>query len=285
MLSYRHAFHAGNHADVLKHIVWIEILRYLGKKDKAFYIHDTHAGAGAYVIDSDMMQKKQEYLSGIAALYDYAGPCEEIKRYVELIRRFNAPEALGTYPGSPLISKAMLREQDRMCVTDLHGTDIPLLKQALGRDRRIKVKKMDAYEGLISMLPPHEKRGAILIDPSYEMKNEYSLLPQKLGHALTKFPNGVFAIWYPVLRRSDTENYIKRLDAILRSKNQANPIDALRIEFNVEGDREDGFGMVGSGMYVINPPYILQPVMEGVLTELNKLLTHDKGRILLQSNK
>lgn len=285
MLSYRHAFHAGNHADVLKHIVWIEILDYLRKKDKAFYVHDTHAGAGAYVINSDMMQKKQEYLSGIAALYDYAGPCDEIKRYVALIRCFNEANALTSYPGSPLISQAMLREQDRMCVTDLHGTDIPLLRQALGRDRRIKVKQMDAYEGLLSMLPPKEKRGAILIDPSYEIKNEYTILPQKVGHALTKFPNGVFAIWYPVLRRSDTENFIRRLDAILRSKNQANPLSALRIELNIAPDREDGFGMVGSGMYVINPPYILRPMMDQVLPILNNLLSGNKGRILLEDNK
>lgn len=285
MLSYRHAFHAGNHADVLKHIVWIEILDYLRKKDKAFYVHDTHAGAGAYVINSDMMQKKQEYLSGIAALYDYAGPCDEIKRYVALIRCFNEANALTSYPGSPLISQAMLREQDRMCVTDLHGTDIPLLRQALGRDRRIKVKQMDAYEGLLSMLPPKEKRGAILIDPSYEIKNEYTILPQKLGHALTKFPNGVFAIWYPVLRRSDTENFIRRLDAILRSKNQANPLSALRIELNIAPDREDGFGMVGSGMYVINPPFILRPMMDQVLPILNNLLSGNKGHILLEDNK
>jgi len=285
VLSYRHAFHAGNHADVLKHIVWIEILDYLRKKDKAFYVHDTHAGAGAYVINSDMMQKKQEYLSGIAALYDYAGPCDEIKRYVALIRCFNEANALTSYPGSPLISQAMLREQDRMCVTDLHGTDIPLLRQALGRDRRIKVKQMDAYEGLLSMLPPKEKRGAILIDPSYEIKNEYTILPQKVGHALTKFPNGVFAIWYPVLRRSDTENFIRRLDAILRSKNQANPLSALRIELNIAPDREDGFGMVGSGMYVINPPYILRPMMDQVLPILNNLLSGNKGRILLEDNK
>jgi 23S rRNA (adenine2030-N6)-methyltransferase len=285
MLSYRHAFHAGNHADVLKHIIWIEILTYLSKKDKAFYLHDTHAGAGSYTIDSDMMQKKQEYLSGIAGLYDYDGDCEEIRRYVDVIRSFNTAEGLTSYPGSPLISKALMRNQDRMCVTDLHGTDIPLLRRALGHDRRIKVKKMDAYEGLISMSPPHEKRGATLIDPSYEIKKEYATLPQKLGHALTKFPNGVYAIWYPVLRRSDTESFIRQLDAILRSKNQANALSALRVEFNVEPDREDGFGMVGSGMYVINPPYVLEPTMRKVMPVLNQLLAGDKGRVLLEANK
>ena len=232
-----------------------------------------------------MMQKRQEYLSGIAGLYNYAGECDEIRRYVEVIRGFNQPDTLETYPGSPLITKALLREQDRMCVTDLHGSDIPLLRRALGRDRRIKVKQMDAYEGLLSMLPPHEKRGATLIDPSYEIKKEYTILPQKVGHALTKFPNGVFAIWYPVLRRSDTESFIRQLDAILRSKNQANPLSALRIEFNVEPDREDGFGMVGSGMYVINPPYVLEPVMAKVLPILNQQLTGGKGRVFLDANK
>lgn len=286
MLSYRHAFHAGNHADVLKHIIWISIINYFKRKDSAFYVHDTHAGAGIYDISSDMMQKKKEFQSGIAALYDGQHDNMLIKEYVDLVKSFNADsDGLNIYPGSPLVSAALLREQDRMSITDLHSTEFPKLKELFKGNKQVKVHNVDAYEGLLSMTPPKERRGAVLIDPSYEIKDEYATLVQKLGKALTKFPTGVYAIWYPVLARKQTENYINALKAMLRSKNQKNEIGFLRAELSIAPDREDGYGMVGSGMFIVNPPYVLKQELEEVLPILKKTLAPQEGQFILQDNK
>tara|TARA_R110002124_G_scaffold64985_1_gene177175 strand:+ start:62088 stop:62945 length:858 start_codon:yes stop_codon:yes gene_type:complete len=282
MLSYRHAFHAGNHADVLKHIIWCEILGYLKRKEAPFYIHDTHAGAGLYDVDSDMMQKTQEYQSGIAAFYDFETGNEAIDSYCTQIKKFNTEQAgLQKYPGSPALSQRLLRPQDRMVVTDLHSTEYPVLQGLFKHDRRVQVRKIDGYEGLLAQMPPKERRGAVLIDPSYEIKNEYTILPQKLGKALTKFPTGTYAIWYPVLKRTDTEHFIKHLISALNAKNHKTPIPYLRAELNVSADREDGFGMVGSGMFVINPPYILKGVLDALMPILKERMADKDGGFIL----
>jgi 23S rRNA (adenine2030-N6)-methyltransferase len=282
MLSYRHAFHAGNHADVLKHIIWGEILGYLKHKEAPFYIHDTHAGAGLYEISSDMMQKTQEYQTGIAEFYDDNTDNDAIKTYCEYIKSFNKEGgALSLYPGSPALSQLLLRPQDRMVVTDLHSTEYPVLEELFKYDKRVRVCKIDAYEGLLAQLPPKERRGAVLIDPSYEIKSEYNVLPQKLGKALTKFPTGTYAIWYPVLKRTDTESFIKHLVSALHAKNHKNPITYLRAELCVSADREDGFGMVGSGMFIVNPPYVLKGVLDDVMPILKQRMADKDGQYIL----
>ncbi len=288
MLSYRHAFHAGNHADVVKHMVWAFVLNYLCQKDKPFYVHDSHAGAGLYELASDMMQKKQEYQSGILRLLEnesaIAAPI--LADYLTLIRGFNdgAGKDISVYPGSPKIAQHYLRANDRMLITDLHGTDAPQLKALFADDARIRIQKKDAYDGLIAAVPPKEGRGAILIDPSYEVKDEYDILPNRLAKALTRFMNGVYIVWYPVLGRQKTEHFIKQLAAVLKSKNVKNPLSSLRVELNVLPDREDGFGMVGSGLYVVNPPYTLRPALDAAMPELVKFLAPETGRFIIEEN-
>lgn len=275
MLSYRHAYHAGNHADVLKHIIWCEILRYMKKKSKPLYVHDTHAGAGLYRYDSDMMQKKQEYKDGIIKLSAQLSSEPEVENYISFLKDDYLDH--GFYPGSPELSYHFLGEGDRMMLTEMHSTDFPLLKNRFSDRKNVNVVKSDAYDSLVSSVPPKEKRAAILIDPSYEIKEEYSILPKRLANALTKFPSAVFAIWYPVLARQETESFIKQLHMILKSKNHKNPITALRAELCIDLDRETGFGMTGSGMFIINPPYIMEGIMQRILPELVRLLSPEKG--------
>lgn len=288
MLSYRHAYHAGNHADVLKHVVWCEILRYLAQKDKPFYVQDTHAGAGLYDVSSEMMQKKQEYISGAVPLMRNAAGLQSslLQNYVDIVRGFNPDtDDLQTYPGSPSITQKFLRVQDRLLLTDLHGTELPQLKALFKGDKRVSTRQADGYEVMISALPPKEGRGAVLIDPSYEVKDEYQTLPNRLGKALTRFPNGVYAIWYPVLGRTRTESFIKQLSLIIKSKNTKNSMATLRAELNVSPDREEGFGMVGSGMFIINPPYTLKADLDLAMPELLTNIAPQTGRFIIEENK
>ncbi|MEJ2592818.1 MAG: 23S rRNA (adenine(2030)-N(6))-methyltransferase RlmJ, partial [Candidatus Thiodiazotropha sp.] len=168
MLSYRHGYHAGNFADVLKHLVLVEVLRYLGEKEKPFEYIDTHAGAGAYSLASQQADKLREYAQGIGRLY--ATTHKDLQPYLELIRRFNQGGELRRYPGSPKIAEALLRPQDRGWLFELHPTDFPLLESAFRDNGRFRVAQEDGFEGLIRQLPPTARRGCILIDPAYEVK-------------------------------------------------------------------------------------------------------------------
>ena len=198
MLSYRHSYHAGNFADVLKHIVQVAIIEYLKKKDKPFTVHDTHAGAGSYTIASDHMQKTGEYRDGIARLLDNRTGVGVIDQYVALVKKLNPVGKLTEYPGSPLISASLLREQDRLQCSELHSTDFELLQRRFADDKRVRVEKLDAWQGFKAMLPPQHRRGLVLIDPSYEMEADYLGLLPALQMAMERFSTATYAIWYPV---------------------------------------------------------------------------------------
>lgn len=264
MLSYRHSFHAGNHADVVKHLVEVAILMYLKKKDKPFCYHDTHAGAGLYSLDSVHAQKTSEYQTGIGKLFGYQAKNSALQTYLELVRQLNPGGLLQFYPGSPGIAKAMLRDGDSIQATELHPADFPLLQTQFQGRRHCRIEKMDAYAGLRAMLPPLHKRGLVLIDPPYELKTEYQDLVKGLQHGVQRFPQGTFAIWYPVIERASIEAV---MDAIVATgiRNQ------LRIELCPLPD-SSGFGMTGSGMLVINPPYTLADEMRQALSEIAPLL-------------
>ncbi len=264
MLSYRHSYHAGNHADVLKHLVEVAILEYLKKKPKPFCYHDTHAGAGFYSLHSDHAQKTAEYEGGIGKLWGYQAQNLSLRSYIELVRQLNPTGQLQFYPGSPLIAKTLLRSDDSIQATELHPTDYPLLAAQFQGRRHCRIEKMDAYAGIRAMLPPLHKRGLVLIDPPYELKTEYQDLIKGLQQAHQRFPQATYAIWYPIIERASIEAVLQALvDTGLRNQ--------LRIEMSPMPD-SDGFGMTGSGMWVINPPYTLADEMQEALTEMAPLL-------------
>ncbi|GGW62929.1 23S rRNA (adenine(2030)-N(6))-methyltransferase RlmJ [Alishewanella tabrizica] len=260
MLSYRHSYHAGNHADVIKHLTQVAILDYLLKKDKPFCYHDTHAGAGLYSLQSEHAQKTAEYQGGIAKLWHYQAQSPVLQRYLGLVKQLNPDDTLNFYPGSPKIAALMLRQSDHLQATELHPTDFPLLKSQFVKRRYTRIENIDAYAGFKAMLPPLVKRGVVLMDPPYELKTEYQDLVNGLQDAYKRWPQATYAIWYPVIERPAVEAFIA---AIVASgiKNQ------LRIEFNLHAD-SSGHGMTGSGMLVINPPFTLATEMRQALTEV-----------------
>ena len=266
MLSYRHSFHAGNFADVIKHIVQIEILEHLRKKDKPFDYIDTHSGAGLFNVQSDDMQKLQEYTNGIAKLNSAEYP--EIASYFETIDSFNPTGKFEFYPGSPSIAKTFLRPQDKGWLFELHPQDFEHLNNNIGRNRKIKITKSDGLKGMLGLVPTASRRALVLIDPSYEIKTEYELVADTVIKAHKKFSTATYAIWYPVVDRRYIETMERKLiDSGIR--------DIQRYELALAHD-SSGHGMTSSGMFVINPPWTLRSKMESLLPKLSKTLTnHD----------
>ena len=271
MLSYRHAFHAGNHADVLKHLILILLARYLGQKDKPYWIIDTHAGAGAYDLEGAHARKLAEFESGVGRLWAKQGLPEALAAYVEEVRRFNPDGRLRKYPGSPLFAQWSMREQDRLRLFELHTSDARLL-QATFQDagKNVIVERTDGFAGLKALLPPPPRRALVLIDPSYEEKQDYERVVQALRDSLIRFPGGVYALWYPQLTRLEAHELPQRLKR-LPAKSWLNA--ALR----VRTPAQDGFGMHGSGMFILNPPWTLHAELAKVLPFLAEILGDDAG--------
>ena len=265
MLSYRHSFHAGNHADVLKHIVLMLILENLKLKDKGFYYLDTHAGVGRYQLSSDEAEKTGEYKEGIGRLWERTDLPEEISRYVDLIKHLNfGAKALRYYAGSPLIAAQLLRLQDRALLTELHPRDFPLLRNNFKEFKNVSVKCDNGFQQLKATLPPKERRGLVLIDPPYELKEDYDLVVKAAEEGYKRFATGTYAIWYPVVLRQQTKRIFKGLQASGIRK-------ILKIELAVRPD-SDQRGMTASGMAVINPPWTLENQMKAMLPYLVKTL-------------
>lgn len=209
MLSYRHSFHAGNHADVVKHIVQSLIIESLKQKDKAFVYHDTHSGAGRYDLSDDHAEKTGEYKQGIGQIWQCDDAPDALAPYLDAIRSLNDGDELRYYPGSPKVGRTLLRDQDRAMFTELHPTDFPLLLQEFRGDRQVKMFKEDGYARLKASLPPKERRGVVLIDPPYELKHEYQDVVDAIGESIERWATGTYAIWYPVV-------YRKNIDLITR---------------------------------------------------------------------
>ena len=266
MLSYRHSFHAGNHADVVKHIVLMLIIESLQKKEKGFYYLDTHAGVGHYKLESFEANKTGEYLEGIARLWDRDDLPAEVARYVKMIKKLNNNKSqLRYYAGSPLIATNMLRPQDRALLTELHPSDFPLLRKNFSDFKNVTTKRDNGFQQLKSTLPPKERRGLVLIDPPYELKEDYQLVVQALMEGYKRFATGTYAIWYPVVLRQQIKQMIRNLESTgIRN--------ILQIELAVKPDA-DNRGMTASGMIVINPPWKLASQMKQILPYLNKVLT------------
>ncbi|MDO9161193.1 MAG: 23S rRNA (adenine(2030)-N(6))-methyltransferase RlmJ [Methylococcaceae bacterium] len=262
MLSYRHAFHAGNFADVLKHTILIQILEHLGKKDKPFCCIDTHAGPGKYELDGDYAQKNQEYQNGIGKLWQRDDLPECVAEYLNLVKRFNLPDKLTRYPGSPLLIKQMLRNKDRLCLFELHSTEIKLLKDLTSQ--HITVSHGDGLKDSLKLLPPIERRGLVLIDPSYEIKNDYTEVVDALKLMHKRFAVGTYALWYPVINR--------RRNQLLEKAIQSSDINNVQLfELGIRNDSNE-HGMTSSGMIIINPPWTLVSQMQETLPWLAEAL-------------
>ena len=267
MLSYRHAFHAGNHADVLKHFIEVQLLRYLAQKSKPFWYIDTHAGAGCYALDSGYATQNAEYQSGITLLWERDDLPAPLAEYVALVKRLNQHGALKLYPGSPLIAMELLREQDKMRLYELHPTDSEILQQSFtGRHGcQVQIQIADGFGALKALLPPPPRRALLLIDPPYEDKQDYQRVVSALQDGLKRFASGVYAVWYPMLQRAEARQLPEQLK-------QLSVKSWLHVALSVQAPSEDGFGMHGSGMFILNPPWLLPGVLQEVMPYLASVL-------------
>lgn len=264
MLSYRHAFHAGNHADVLKHTIQIAVLAYQLRKDKPLWYIDTHAGAGTYRLDSGHAAEHGEYEDGVSHVVEADDAPAIVQAYIDTVRAFNPPDTLTRYPGSAVIASHMLRNDDLLWLHELHPTDYKYLVQSLPPTRRIRIEQSNGLEALKRLLPPTPRRGCILIDPPYELDKEYRIIPDALTDALRRFSTGTYMLWYPLLTTRDERPFLKRLHALGGS-------DWLDAKLCVRA-ANSGRGMYGSGMFVINPPWTLKEQLESALPYLQKRL-------------
>lgn len=269
MLSYRHAFHAGNHADVLKHFVEVQLLRYLAQKDKPFWYIDTHAGAGCYRLDSGYATQNAEYESGIARLWERTDMPTALAEYVDLVKQLNPDGQMKLYPGSPLVAMELMREQDRLRLFELHPSDSEILQENFaGQGAQVLLHNADGFGALKALLPPPPRRGLILIDPPYEEKQDYQRVVKALNEGLARFANGIYAVWYPQLQRADARQLPEQLKKLAVKS-------WLHVALSVQAPSAEGFGMHGSGMFILNPPWVLHSVLQEVMPYLVRHLAKD----------
>ena len=268
VLSYRHAFHAGNHADVLKHVIEMQLLRHLAQKEKAFWYIDTHAGAGCYALDSGYATQNAEFKSGITRLWERDDLPEPLADYVNLVKALNPDNTLKLYPGSPMIARHYLRGQDRMRLFEMHPADSNLLHKNFARQgTRVLIETTDGFKAFKALLPPPPRRALVLVDPPYEDKQDYRRVVTTLGEGLKRFNNGMYALWYPQLQREETQILPGRLK-LLPARSW------LHVALSVQGS-VTAEGMRGSGMFVINPPWWLEKTLREVMPYLVGQLGHD----------
>jgi 23S rRNA (adenine2030-N6)-methyltransferase len=264
VLSYRHAFHAGNHADVLKHLVLTRVLAYLTAKDKPLCYVETHAGPGLYRLDSPYAQQNQEFRSGIVRLWGRTDLPAPLASYVEAVRALNPDGTLLHYPGSPWLAQRLLRPGDRLVLHELHGSEVSPLRDNFAGDRRVQVIEGDGYRGLLAALPPRERRGLVLLDPAYEVKSDYRQVVETLTLAHRRFATGTYALWYPVVERG-------RIDDLERAIARSGIPRIQRFELAIRPDGR-GPGMGTSEMLVVNPPWTLMGELQPALAYLADVL-------------
>jgi 23S rRNA (adenine2030-N6)-methyltransferase len=287
MLAYRHAFHAGNHADVLKHLVLTRVLRYMAEKDKPYTLIDTHAGAGGYSVEGRYAQKKAEYSEGVARLYDMAAKGElpaPLADYMSLVRAFNPDGQLRQYPGSPAIANFLLRETDRLRAYELHSTDHRILVSYLASRPNTQVSDRDGFSAIKAELPSPTRRAALLMDPSYEIKTDYAKVLAALREALERAPDTVVMIWYPQLQLLESSQLAQRLKGSADATAKKGWLH-VRLTVAEPADRPDGkgLGMLGSGMFIANPPFTLHDELAECLPLLvEKLGQYDGANFVLE---
>ncbi|CAM3606368.1 23S rRNA (adenine(2030)-N(6))-methyltransferase RlmJ [Polynucleobacter brandtiae] len=290
MFSYRHAFHAGSHADILKHYVLIHLVKYLQEKPGALTLVDTHAGAGIYSLIDGFAKVSNEADGGIYRLIQFIEKQislghslnEDITHYLDLIRNENTQGNIELYPGSPFILARLLRPQDRLKLFELHPKEIDILRQniaQLPQAKQIDIYAADSFSRLKGLLPPPSRRGLVLIDPSYEDKQDYRYLEAAMGEALQRFATGCYAIWYPALSRRESAELPDRMKKVAANHMRS----WLHVELRVEHAPKER-RLQASGMFIINPPWTLEKNLADSLPILTQALGQDSSaEFLLKS--
>jgi 23S rRNA (adenine2030-N6)-methyltransferase len=267
-MNYRHAFHAGNFADVHKHAVLVRILAHLRSKPAAFRVIDTHAGAGRYDLLGPEPSRSGEWQNGIARLWNAQGsiiPDVLLASYLDVVKAFNRGGELRIYPGSPLVTTSLLRSQDRLVACELEPKSAALLAKALQGDRRAKSITIDGWTALGAFVPPKERRGLVLIDPPFEEAGDFDRLSSAFAAAYRKWPTGIYLMWYPIKERGGP-------DAVARKLKRLGVPDILRCEVLLGSPRADA-GLIGSGLIIVNPPFPLQADLRSFMPVLAQLLS------------
>lgn len=272
MLAYRHAFHAGNHADVLKHLVLVQVLQHLNQKDKGYRVIDTHAGAGAYALRGRHAQQHREHDGGIARLWGRTDLPRAVQDYVDLVRQHNGEGALRHYPGSPELARLLMRDHDQLRLYELHATDHAQLAGRMRHDPRVELRTNDGFAALKGQLPPPTRRALVLIDPSYEIKSDYTRVLTALREAQARFAEGVVVVWLPQLQLLESARLPARLKAAATG---VAPKGWLLARLTVARSRGRGFGMLGSSVFVTNPPHTLAAALRQALPWLATELAED----------
>lgn len=270
-MNYRHIYHAGNFADVLKHAVLARLIDYLQQKDKAFRVLDTHAGIGIYDLSSEEAQKTGEWIGGIGRLLETElseNALALLAPYLDAVRELNPDGDLRRYPGSPKLARMLFRPQDRLSAMELHPQDYRALSRLFEGDFQSRVTELDGWLALGAHLPPKEKRGIVLVDPPFEAENEYDRLVDGLAKAYRRFPMGVYCLWYPIKKGAPIAHFHDALKALEIPK-------MLCAELSIKSDR-DTTGLSGSGLIIVNPPYTLKDELHLLLPELKAALAQDR---------
>lgn len=248
MLGYQHIYHAGNFADVYKHVLLVKLLTTLKSKHTSLFLLDTHAGRGLYDFDSPEAQKTLEFHNGIHAMLKSKDTDPLIHDYLSLVNQYNIAEEVKIYPGSPKIATDILRKSDHLIFSELHPVEFAHLEKNFKGSLHVKTVQKDGFQLMDELLPPQERNGVVVIDPSYEMKTDYSRLPASINKAYKKWPKGVFFIWYPIL---SSQKHREMLTAL----RQTSAKNILIGEIKLDSVPKEGFAMYGTGIAIVNPPF------------------------------
>ena len=270
-MNYRHIYHAGNFADVLKHAVLARLIRYAQNKDAAFRLLDTHAGTGLYDLGSEEAQKTGEWQEGIGKLIDADLPepaAGLLAPYLDAVRELNPEGGVRRYPGSPKLARMLFRPQDRLSAMELHPDDCGALQRLFEGDYQVRVTHLDGWLALGAHLPPKEKRGIVLVDPPFEAGNDYERMVDSLARAYRRFSGGTYCLWYPMKKGAPIADFHQALKELEIPK-------ILCAELTVKSDRETA-GLNGSGLVIVNPPYVLKDELHALLPVLKEKLAQDR---------
>jgi 23S rRNA (adenine2030-N6)-methyltransferase len=285
MFSYRHAFHAGNHADVLKHTTLLAVLRHMTQKETALNVFDTHAGAGLYRLDGDFAKTSEEAAEGFLKLVATKPEkpfAPALQDYIDMVAGFNSGNHWSVYPGSPFIIQSLLSGRDKLKLFELHPTDTKTLianVAQLEAGRQVTVLREDGFEGLKKFLPPPSRRALVLCDPSYEVKNDYARVVGMVADAMQRFATGTYAVWYPIIPRPEAHDVPKKLKTMANKAGKSwlhatLTVKSSKLTQDAEGEVVRP-GLPASGMFLINPPHTLKAALKDALPQMVELLGQD----------
>ena len=286
MFSYRHAFHAGNHADVLKHTVLLAVLRHMSQKETPFTVFDTHAGAGLYRLDGDFAKTSEEAAEGFLKLMAQEPAtafAPALQDYVDMVASFNQKGSHKVYPGSPFIIQQLLRDRDKLKLFEIHPTDSKTLEANIAQlevGRQVAILREDGFEGIKKFLPPPSRRALVFCDPSYEIKNDYGRVLDMVADALQRFATGTYVVWHPIIPRPEAHDLPKKLKTLANRVGKGWLSASLTVKSSKLTHDNEGEvirpGLPASGMFVINPPHTLKAALKLALPQMVERLTQDQ---------